>query len=54
MRQQVGFLLQVLVLMFLPALIGWQLFFGIRLVVMPVATVLGIGVFSLGHLLRKQ
>jgi hypothetical protein len=52
-RQQIGFALQLLVLMFLPMVIGWQLFFGIPLIVMPAATVCGIAVFTLGHALRK-
>jgi hypothetical protein len=53
LRQQIGFVLQLLVLMLLPSLIGWQLFFGIPLIVMPVATIVAIGIFSLGHVLRK-
>lgn len=53
MRQQLGFVLQLLVLMFLPLLIGWQLFFGFRLVLMPLATLAAIGVFSLGYAMRR-
>lgn len=53
MRQSIGFALQVLVLMFLPLLIGWQLFFGFPLLAMPAATVVGIVVFSIGYALRK-
>lgn len=53
LRQQIGFVLQFVVLLFLPALIGWQLFFGIPLIVMPAATLAAIGLFSIGHLLRK-
>lgn len=53
MRQQVGFLLQFLVLVFLPLLIGWQLFFGFRLIWMPAGLLAGIIVFSAGHVLRK-
>ena len=53
MRQQLGFVLQLVVLMFLPLLIGWQLFFGFRLILMPLATLAAIGVFAFGHLLRK-
>jgi hypothetical protein len=52
-RQRVGFVLQLLVLMFLPLVIGWQLFFGFRLLAMPVATLAAIAVFSLGHVLRR-
>ena len=53
MRQTIGFVLQVLVLMFLPMLIGWQLFFHIPLLVMPAATIVAVGLFSVGHQLRK-
>lgn len=53
MRQRVGFLLQLLVLMFLPLVIGWQLFFHLPLLAMPLATLLAVAVFSLGHRLRQ-
>lgn len=53
MRQQFGFVLQLLVLMFLPLLIGWQLFFGFRLILMPLATLAAIVVFSLGYAMRR-
>ena len=46
-------LLQLAVLMFLPLIIGFQLFFGMRLILMPVLTLTGIAVFSLGHYLRR-
>jgi len=52
-RARVGFFLQLLVLMFLPLVIGWQLFFGFPLLAMPIATLAGIAVFSVGHLLRN-
>ena len=52
-RQRIGFVLQLMVLMFLPLVIGWQLFFGFPLVVMPAALVAAIGLFWLGHLLRR-
>ena len=54
MRQQIGFLLQLAVLVFLPMLILWQLNFGIPLVVMPAMTVVGIVVFWVGHKLRAS
>jgi hypothetical protein len=54
MRRQIGFVLQLLVLMFLPLVIGWQLFFGFPLLAMPAATVAAIAVFSLGHALRQN
>jgi hypothetical protein len=39
--------------MFLPLIIGWQLFFGFPLIAMPACVLLAIAVFSVGHLLRK-
>ena len=39
MRRKIGWVLQLLVLMFLPLTIGWQLFFGFRLVYMPACVV---------------
>lgn len=53
MRQQVGFVLQLIVLMFLPLVIGWQLFFGFPLIAMPACVVVAIAVFSVGQVLRK-
>lgn len=52
-RQQVGFVVQALVLMFLPLLIGWQLFFGFPLIWMPACLLVAIIVFSVGQILRK-
>ena len=52
--RQTGFVLQLLVLMFLPLVIGWQLFFGLPLLAMPIATLLGVVMFSLGHVLRRS
>lgn len=53
MRQQIGTLLQAVVLMLLPLVIGWQLFFGMPLIWMPALTLLAIVVFTAGHLLRR-
>ena len=53
MRKNIGFVLQLLVLMFLPLVIGWQLFFGLPLILMPACVVVAIGVFSVGQVLRK-
>ncbi len=53
MRQTIGMILQLAVLTFLPALIFFQLDFGIRLIVMPVCTVLAILVFWIGTKLRE-
>jgi hypothetical protein len=52
-RQQVGFVLQLLVLVFLPLVIGWQLFFGFPLIAMPACVLAAIAVFSVGQVLRK-
>jgi hypothetical protein len=53
-RNALGFMLQMAVLMFLPLVIGWQLFFGFPLLAMPAATLVAIVVFSLGHSLRQR
>lgn len=53
MRRQLGVFLQLAVLMLLPLLIGFQLFFGMPLVVMPVLTLLAIVLFTAGYHLRK-
>jgi hypothetical protein len=53
-KQSLGFLLQMAVLMFLPMVIGWQLFFGFPLIVMPAALLAATLVFALGHALRSS
>ncbi len=53
MRQQIGTLLQFVVLVFLPMLILWQLEFGFRLILMPALTLCGIVVFWIGYKLRE-
>ena len=53
MKQQIGFLMQLFVLTLLPMLILFQLNFGIQLIVMPVALVIGIVLFSIGARLRE-
>jgi hypothetical protein len=52
-RQQIGFVLQLLVLMILPLVVGWQLFFGFRLIVMPASVLVAIAIFSMGQVLRR-
>lgn len=54
MRRQVGFAMQLLVLMFLPLVIGWQLFFGFPLIAMPACLLVAVAVFSVGQVLRKK
>jgi hypothetical protein len=53
LRQQIGFGLQLMVLMFLPLVIGWQLFFGLPLIAMPASVLVAVGVFWVGQVLRK-
>lgn len=53
MRQQIGVLLQFLVLTALPMLCYWQLQFGFRLIWMPLLLTVGIVLFWLGTRLRE-
>ncbi len=53
MRQQIGFLMQLVVLTLLPLLIVWQLNYGMPLIRMPVLTLAGIAVFTFGTRLRN-
>ncbi|MFO1022613.1 MAG: hypothetical protein U0903_18235 [Planctomycetales bacterium] len=53
MKHQIGMLMQLMVLALLPALIIWQLTYGIRLVVMPTMTLVGIVIFYIGTRLRE-
>ncbi|MFP6702429.1 MAG: hypothetical protein VB861_11825 [Planctomycetaceae bacterium] len=53
MRQQVGFLMQLVVLTLLPFLIVWQLSYELPLIRMPVLTLAGIALFTLGTRLRN-
>ena len=53
MRQQFGFLMQLVVLTLLPLLIVWQLNYGMPLIWMPVLTLAGIAVFTFGTRLRN-
>ena len=52
MRQQIGFLMQLAVLATLPFVIIWQLNFGMPLIWMPILTLIGIVLFTLGTRLR--
>ncbi len=54
MQQQIGFLLQLCVLVFLPMLIFWQLYFGFRLAYLLVLTLVGIVLFVIGTKLRES
>lgn len=55
MRQQIGFMLQFLILVFLPMLLFFDIDYGIkRLVVMPVILAVSAGLFFVGHKLRES
>ncbi|MFY9252935.1 MAG: hypothetical protein WAO83_05750 [Fuerstiella sp.] len=54
MKQQIGMLLQLLVLGALPALIYFQLVYGVRLLVMPISLMIGVVVFAVGTTLRNS
>lgn len=54
MKQQIGMLMQLVVLGGLPALIYFQLNFGFRLLVMPVCLLAGILIFAIGTRLRES
>jgi hypothetical protein len=54
MKHTLGLLMQLMALSMLPAIIVFQLFFGFRLIVMPISLVCGICVFSLGTFLRES
>lgn len=54
MKHHFGILLQLLVLGALPALIYFQLMYGIRLILMPVCLIAGMVVFQLGAWLRES
>lgn len=54
MKQTVGLLMQLAVLSMLPAIVVFQLFYGFRLIVMPISLLTGICVFSIGTMLRES
>ena len=53
MKQTIGMLLQLLALGMLPSVVLFQLFYGFKLIVMPISLLTGILVFSLGTMLRE-
>jgi hypothetical protein len=54
MRKHIGFTLQFLVLfVFLPMIVLWQLAFSFRLILMPALLIVGILLFWIGHKLRE-
>jgi hypothetical protein len=54
MKQHLGMVLQLIALGTLPAIIVFQLFFGFRLIVMPISLLCGIAIFWLGTALRES
>lgn len=54
MKQQIGMLMQLLVLGALPALIYFQLMNGVKLLVMPISLLVGIVIFAIGTTLRNS
>lgn len=54
MKQTIGILMQLAALSMLPAIVIFQLFYGFRLIVMPISLLAGICVFSLGTMLRES
>ncbi|MCA9047233.1 MAG: hypothetical protein KDA89_00795 [Planctomycetaceae bacterium] len=53
MKHHLGILLQLLVLGMLPALIVFQLAFGMKIIVMPIALIIGMILFGIGVRLRQ-
>ena len=54
MKQTIGILMQLAALSMLPAIVIFQLFYGFRLIVMPISLLTGICVFSFGTMLRES
>jgi hypothetical protein len=54
LKQYVGMLLQLFTLSILPLIIVFQLFYGFRLIVMPISLLIGITLFSIGTMLRES
>jgi len=53
-KHTLGLFLQLASLSMLPAMIIFQLFYGFRLIVMPISLLCGICVFSIGTVLRES
>lgn len=53
-KQYLGMLLQLFTLSILPLIIVFQLFYGFKLIVMPISLLVGITLFSIGTLLRES
>lgn len=53
MRQKTGFVLQAMVLMLTPLLIGWDLMFRPHFLFILTGLTTAVALFSLGHFLRQ-
>lgn len=54
LKHYVGMLLQLITLSILPLIIVFQLFYGFKLIVMPISLLVGITLFSIGTMLRES
>ncbi len=53
-KHLLGMFFQLLTLSVLPLMIVFQLFYGFRLIVMPISLLIGITLFSIGTALRES
>ena len=53
-KHLLGMCLQLVTLSVLPLIIVFQLFYGFRLIVMPISLLIGITLFSIGTALRES
>lgn len=54
LKYYIGLALQMVALTLLPSIIVFQLFFGFRLIVMPICLTIGIIVFAIGTKIRDS
>lgn len=54
MKNYLGMILQLFVLSVMPLIVVFQLFYGFRLIVMPVTLLIGVSLFWIGTLLRES
>ncbi len=54
LKHCLGMLLQLFTLSILPLIIVFQLFYGFKLIVMPISLLVGITLFSIGTMLRES
>lgn len=53
LKQTIGMLMQLAALGLLPSIVIFQLFYGFKLIVMPISLLCGVCIFSMGTLLRE-